>query len=177
MWEEQALQSQKLPKTLSHELVHAYLKSLTGSAGFDAFPIWYDEGLAIYFSGSGEDTSIVTPNGQIVVTPTEDYKHYQIVFDYLEAELGRAQLLTLWTISGLEILLSTTKSTIPAFDFRRDSKQSKTCQQHQQDNSSDSERILFVFPCLGAFCQMDIIIKTCTSVKHGRIHRFNRTPY
>lgn len=95
MWEEQALQSQKLPKTLSHELVHAYLKSLTGSAGFDAFPIWYDEGLAIYFSGSGEDTSIVTPNGQIVVTPTEDYKHYQTVFEYLEAELGREQLLKL----------------------------------------------------------------------------------
>jgi len=95
LWEEQALQSQSLPKTLSHELVHAYLKSITGSASFEAFPTWYDEGLAIYFSGSGEDTSIVTPNGQIVLTPTEDYKHYQMIFDYLEAELGREKILKL----------------------------------------------------------------------------------
>jgi len=92
---EQQLQSQRLPETVSHELVHAYVHSKLGIEDLDAFPTWYNEGIAIYFSGSGKDHSVVTPNFELRVTSPQDYREYETNFRYLEAKLGRERLLEL----------------------------------------------------------------------------------
>lgn len=91
-WPRQALQSQTLPETISHELVHAYINATLGLRGLD-LPKWYHEGIAVYFSGSGKGHTIVTPNFTISTTPPEEYRQYSTNFEYLEAQLGREQLL------------------------------------------------------------------------------------
>jgi len=100
---EDKLQKRVLPKTISHELVHAYINSAIGLADHSKLPVWFHEGCAIYLSGSGGTTSVIhtirTFGGQIRMTyklsdPLE-YKEYKIVFDYLEAELGKEVLYAL----------------------------------------------------------------------------------
>lgn len=91
-WEQQAMQSQTLPETVSHELVHAYMNSVLGLDGFE-IPKWYHEGLAIYFSGSGKGHTVITPNITIQTTPPDEYQQYDTVFRYLEAKTGREKLL------------------------------------------------------------------------------------
>jgi hypothetical protein len=91
-WPQQAMQFQTLPETISHELVHAYINSLLGLKGLD-LPKWYEEGLAIYFSGSGKGHSIVTPDLVVSTTPPEEYQQYDTEFKYLETKLGRKRLL------------------------------------------------------------------------------------
>jgi hypothetical protein len=91
-WPQRALQLQTLPETISHELIHAYVNSNLGPLLFDS-PTWYSEGVAIYFSGSGENHTIVTPNLTISKTSPEDYQQYDINFKFLEAKLGRDRLL------------------------------------------------------------------------------------
>jgi hypothetical protein len=84
-----------LPKTVSHELVHAYLKSVQGIKNIDAFPVWYDEGMAIHFSGSSEPSCTYYDAGSVNVTSCqtapEDYVQYAANFDYLEARVGHAK--------------------------------------------------------------------------------------
>jgi hypothetical protein len=95
---EQYLLNQTLPETISHELTHAYVSSLLGSAGY-GLPTWYHEGLAIYFSGSGEDHILITDTFTVSRTSTEEYKQYDLNFKFLEAKLGRQRLLELILLS------------------------------------------------------------------------------
>ena len=92
---EQLLQSQTLPETVSHELVHAYVHSWLGFDNLDAFPTWYNEGIAIYFSGSGKDHSVITPAFELHTTSPQNYRDYDTNFKYLEDKLGRERLLEL----------------------------------------------------------------------------------
>jgi hypothetical protein len=94
-WPEQALQVQTLPATVSHELVHAYVNAALGAQDFGRMPLWYQEGVAIYFSGSGEEHRVVTPNFSISQTSPADYRQYDLNFKYLQAKLGRAKFLDL----------------------------------------------------------------------------------
>lgn len=88
------LQLQSLPKTVSHELIHAYVNSIIGIDKSAKLPTWYKEGLAIYFSGSGQSSYVyLAPNITISTVSPEDYEQYELNFKYLEAKLGREQLL------------------------------------------------------------------------------------
>ncbi len=89
-----------LRKTVSHELIHAYINSTLGFADRSKLPRWFHEGVAIYFSGSGgaESATQVRPaiGGYVYTTytirdPTE-YEEYEIVFDYLESKVGQENL-------------------------------------------------------------------------------------
>ena len=102
-WRMEALQSLALPKTISHELVHAYINSSIGPQRYSELPIWYHEGLAIYFSHSGKNTSIITPDLTIRRTSTEEYRQYELNFRYLESQLGRQQLLVNISNSTLQV--------------------------------------------------------------------------
>lgn len=90
------LQKRVLPKTLYHELVHAYINSVLGLKR-DRLPIWFHEGCAIYFSKSGgmESTIIKEPkiDGLTYITVVnfspEDYGNYELVFNFLEDKLGK----------------------------------------------------------------------------------------
>ena len=92
-WAERALQVQSLPRTISHELVHTYVNSSLGIDEINRLPTWYHEGLAIYFSHSGENQAIITPNFTLYTTPPPDYIQYDLNFKFLEANLGREVLL------------------------------------------------------------------------------------
>ena len=91
-WPERALQVQSLPRTISHELVHTYVNSNLGIDEINRLPTWYHEGLAIYFSHSGENQAIITPNFTLYTTPPPDYIQYDLNFKFLEANLGRELL-------------------------------------------------------------------------------------
>ena len=83
-------------KTLSHELVHTYVNSSLGIAGMGKLPDWFHEGMAIYFSGSSQGHSMVTPDGiRIEHQPTIEYYNYGVDFEFLEAQLGQEVLYTL----------------------------------------------------------------------------------
>jgi len=92
-WPERALQAQSLPRTISHELVHTYVNSNLGVEAINTLPTWYHEGIAIYFSHSGENQAIITPNFTLYTTPPPDYVQYELNFKYLEAIFGKSQLL------------------------------------------------------------------------------------
>lgn len=94
-WADQVIQSQQLPETISHELVHAYVNSSLGVDFLPDLPDWYAEGLAIYFSGSGERHAVQTPGFSLVVTSPEEYQRYDLNFRYLENRLGQARLYAL----------------------------------------------------------------------------------
>jgi len=102
-WEEQALQAQRLPKTISHELVHAFMNASVGIDGLDQLPRWYAEGVAIYLSNSGEDHVVVGPDFKITSTSPQDYKDFRDQFKYLEAKLGKERLLETIRISIEEV--------------------------------------------------------------------------
>jgi hypothetical protein len=93
-------------KVLSHEFVHAYVKSYLGPERGFSLPTWYDEGLAIYLSGSSEPSSAAyfDQNGRQVTwsIPPKDYARYRDDFNYLEQELGRERLMALIRRSILE---------------------------------------------------------------------------
>lgn len=91
IWQERALQHMTLPGTISHELVHAYVNSTLGIPGLD-LPEWYHEGVAIYFSGSGESHTVIAPDMTVSHTPPEDYRRYRTNFQFLEDELGQERL-------------------------------------------------------------------------------------
>jgi hypothetical protein len=94
-------------RVFSHEFVHAYVKSLLGTEHAFRLPEWYDEGLAIYFSGSSDPSSIayVDENGRQVYysLAPENYARYRDAFLFMEAEYGRERLLELIRRSVLEI--------------------------------------------------------------------------
>ncbi len=82
-----------ITKTLSHELVHAYLNSAAGARNMDAFPPWYREGMAVYFSDSSDPScTIGDASGENCQTP-EDYRQYTDNFNYLDATLGHPRFL------------------------------------------------------------------------------------
>jgi hypothetical protein len=93
------LHSNTLPKTVSHELVHAYLKSAQGANHLDAFPLWYDEGMATHFSGSSIPSCVYSDYGAGILTSCtaspQDYQQYAANFDFLEAKFGQARFLHL----------------------------------------------------------------------------------
>ena len=93
-WPQRALQLQTLPETTSHELIHAYINSLLLPLEVD-LPSWYSEGLAIYFSGSEKKHTIITPNLSISSTSSAEYRDYDTIFKYLEAQNGRERFLEL----------------------------------------------------------------------------------
>ena len=93
-WPQRALQLQTLPETTSHELIHAYINSILLPVEFN-LPAWYSEGLAIYFSGSERNHTIITPNFSISNTSFVEYQNYDTTFKYLEATLGREHLMEL----------------------------------------------------------------------------------
>lgn len=80
-----------LDRTLSHELVHAYLNAgWDWSDGGPTFPSWFHEGMAIHFSGSGQaDVGVGLGGGLVRVSPTPEYEYYERAFLYLEDMLGR----------------------------------------------------------------------------------------
>jgi hypothetical protein len=82
----------ELRKTISHELVHAYVKSSISQNGSRNLPTWFHEGTAIYFSGSGGDTVLMDSwgNEQSFSDP-EDYESYRLAFKYIESRIGRNQ--------------------------------------------------------------------------------------
>jgi hypothetical protein len=92
-----SVQLNALPKTVSHELVHAYLKSVQGVGNMDAFPTWYEEGMAVHFSGSSEPSCIYTTkdgvSGTSCETSPENYVQYGANLDYLENKLGQGKFL------------------------------------------------------------------------------------
>jgi len=91
-WQEQSLHKQTLPRTISHELVHAYVNTNLGIEAINLMPTWFHEGVAIYFSRSGENQAIVTPNFTLYTTSPPDYKQYDLNFKFLEAKLGQDEL-------------------------------------------------------------------------------------
>ena len=85
-------------RTVSHELVHAYINStITAAYGWErtaSQPKWYSEGLAIHFSGSGEPSSFIATaeDGSrvpVISYSPDDYVHYRDTFLYLEEQYGR----------------------------------------------------------------------------------------
>lgn len=95
----QRLHENNLPKTTSHELVHAYIGTSAGPANYPNHPKWYAEGLAIYFSGSSQSISVVefNENGRetFYSLAPRDYAQYRDNFAYLEETYGRPRLLEL----------------------------------------------------------------------------------
>lgn len=90
----------------SHEFVHAYVKSFLGPDKGTRLPRWYDEGLAIYLSGSSEPSSLVyyDENGRRVKLhyATRDYALYRDTFTFLEQAHGREAFMKLIRRSLLE---------------------------------------------------------------------------
>jgi hypothetical protein len=88
--------AKKAQQTLSHELVHAYVFQSMGQAT-KQIPKWYMEGLALYFSGSGEPVVVYRPDGSVVynISSTPEYEQYNLNFDYLEKIYGRDTLIRL----------------------------------------------------------------------------------
>lgn len=101
-WPELLLDSQTIPRTISHELVHAYVNALLGYDNYRQQPKWWQEGIAIYFSGSGEEHIVVTPNMTITSTSPDEYRYYKLIFEFLENKLGREKLLESIKISVLD---------------------------------------------------------------------------
>jgi hypothetical protein len=92
-WESRGQLDHETLNVLSHELIHAYANS---TLGFDAaldLPVWYREGLAIYFSGGGKSYTYMGPGWSFTRVPTSDYRVYDTAFRYLERRLGREALL------------------------------------------------------------------------------------
>ncbi len=82
-------------KTISHELVHAYVSSASGAAALNAFPTWFAEGMAVHFSGSSEPSCVnyLSPARELMTqcgTATEEYAQYAQNFQFLEDALGTA---------------------------------------------------------------------------------------
>ena len=139
-WGERLLQSFTLPETISHELVHAYVNARLGYKSYAKIPTWYAEGIAIYFSGSGKDHTVVTPNLTITTTSPLDYQQYENNFNFLEATYGRKQLLTLIKESidkDDPSILYTTLDFLSAQDFIGSADAWK--------KQSDLHRLVFVF--------------------------------
>jgi hypothetical protein len=101
--QDQILQQRTLPRTVSHELVHAYVHASLRPRELGTIPEWFNEGVAIYFSGSGEDHVLVTPNVVAARTSTAEYQEYKEIFDYLEYRLGRERFLGLITEAVIEV--------------------------------------------------------------------------
>jgi hypothetical protein len=86
-------------RTLSHELVHAYVKASLGPPRAFSLPLWYDEGLAIYLSGSSEPSAVAynDESGRVIAwtAAPQDYARYRDLFAYLEQQYGRERLMAL----------------------------------------------------------------------------------
>ncbi|MGB7763025.1 MAG: hypothetical protein WBL61_24540 [Bryobacteraceae bacterium] len=93
---EQRLEQRETPKTLSHELVHAYINARF-PATKRSLPRWFQEGAAIYLSGGGhaDQEVAVDASGSTEIRriePTEDYRGFGLAFAYLENKVGRSRL-------------------------------------------------------------------------------------
>ena len=91
-WYETALRNQSLPATISHELVHSYVNSSVGWEQISDLPSWFHEGIAIYYSNSGENRAVVTPNFTLRTTPPPEYRQYDLNFKFLEVMYGESSL-------------------------------------------------------------------------------------
>ena len=83
-------------KNVSHELTHAYVHVVGGEKWQD-LPKWFDEGMAIHFSGSGPETLVSsTPigNGGSIdryQMLCDEYRRYYVMFEYLRHIKGKAK--------------------------------------------------------------------------------------
>ena len=85
---------------LSHELVHAYINAALAEKPGHNLPVWFHEGCATYLSDSPGGKPVTqlleTPLGYRFVTFEDkapwDYRQYKLVFNFLEARLGRSGL-------------------------------------------------------------------------------------
>lgn len=101
-----------LPRTISHELVHAYVNATLGSRA-RGLPVWFHEGCAIHFSGSSEYAWVTYDDGASREVAAErapkDYRQYGDNFGYLESRLGgdafhRALRESILSVSPLPLL-------------------------------------------------------------------------
>lgn len=76
-------------------MIHAYVHLNIGYENVKTFPTWFDEGTAIFFSGSGAKHVVEDFNGSYSTAPSQDYQQYDLNFEYLEANLGRPRMLEL----------------------------------------------------------------------------------
>lgn len=92
-WENTGRLDNETLDVLSHELIHAYVNSTLGSEAVHRLPVWYREGLAIYFSGGGKSYTYMGPGWTFRRVPTQEYQVYDEAFRYLERSLNREELL------------------------------------------------------------------------------------
>ncbi len=90
------IEERAIPKVLSHELVHAYINARF-SATSRIFPRWFQEGVAIYLSGTGgSDNEVrVFPDGSREIRrtgPTMEYRQFGVAFEFLADRLGQKEL-------------------------------------------------------------------------------------
>jgi len=90
VFDDLGMEEKSRSKTISHELVHAYLEAKLDLE--DDLPTWFHEGLATNLSGGAktQTISLMIPglSAEIVRTAPEDYLTYDTVFRYLESELS-----------------------------------------------------------------------------------------
>ena len=93
---ERQLATRTMPKVLSHELVHAYINGGLRLSESEKLPRWFQEGCAVYFSGSGGTEAAVEINGAswtiYTVKDTREYREYGMLFRELERRIGKPQL-------------------------------------------------------------------------------------
>ncbi len=92
VWQLQALENILLPKTVSHELVHAYVNASQKPGSRQDLPVWFQEGLATYFSGSTIEHIYMTPEFKLVSTSPQEYVQFDLNFRYLERMHGSQRL-------------------------------------------------------------------------------------
>jgi HEAT repeat protein len=80
-------------EVVSHELVHAYTKSVIGPQNALALPEWFNEGLAVYFSETSQKNSYTfyESGGLVTVTSStpDNYLLYRDAFRYLAETYGQ----------------------------------------------------------------------------------------
>ena len=86
--DQKRLSDESLARTVSHELVHAFLQStLCDRNPRMDLPSWFHEGFAIYFSGSGTSHVMLDRSTNTIyrVEATDEYEEYERTFLYLES--------------------------------------------------------------------------------------------
>lgn len=82
----------QIKKTISHELIHAYVNSSTTPEIRNKLPMWFHEGVAIHFSESGGDSILMDSRGNIEgFSDPDDYESWRLAFKYIEHRIGREQ--------------------------------------------------------------------------------------
>ena len=81
-----------LDEIIAHELVHAYLGTVMGTAAA-GLPDWFHEGIALSLSRTPPQAVAGGANDLRLTTLTAQYREYKHVFDRVEARFGRERYL------------------------------------------------------------------------------------